>query len=46
MPTQNQQQPQQPSQNNLFLVWRVGKLRNETFRKNRDRGLLLKRYVH
>ncbi len=46
MQTQTNQQQQQPKQNNLFLVWRVEKLKNENFRKNRDRDLLLKRYAH
>lgn len=43
---QSQQTQQQTNQNNLFLVWRVEKLKTENFRKLRDRDLLLKRYVH
>lgn len=41
-----QEQTQQSNQNNLFLVWRMEKLKTEKFRKLRDRNLLLKRYVH
>lgn len=45
MQTQQTQQ-QETNQNNLFLVWRMEKLKTEKFRKQRDRNVLLKRYVH
>lgn len=38
------QRQQKTLNNNIFLVWQIGRQKNEAFRKTRNRNLLLRRY--